>query len=132
MNAPSTPPDHDAGPQGIHAAAFEARVEAILPTLVTKADLATLRMELRTEFRDGQQAILADIAKLRDQQNKLFRETLMWVIPLVIAQFVALSGVMFAAANIIAASSHPAPAHAALPLPGYLVPPTRIELVSHA
>jgi hypothetical protein len=117
MNAASTPPNRGSPPQSAHAAAFEARVDTILPTLATKVDVADLRMELRTEFKDGQQAILAEIAKLRDQQNKLFRETLMWVVPLVIAQFVALSGVMFAAANIIAASSRSAPAHAALPLP---------------
>jgi len=122
MNAASTPPDRDTGPQTAHAAAFEARVDTILPTLATKVDLADLRTEfredlskLRIEFKEACAAILTEMGKFREAQNKALQKVLMWVIATIIALFLAVAGVMFGMANLVTAVARPTTAHVAPP-----------------
>lgn len=154
MNAGSTAPESESGRTDLRLTALEARLDAILPTLATKADLANLRTEfreglanlraefkedmakLRAEFKDEFAALRADMAKLRDEQHTASEKLLKWVVSTMVALVIACLGTMLAIMNMAVTLSRSVPAQSARPAApaaaNYVVPPTRIELVSHA
>ena len=78
---------------------LETRFDVILPTLATKADLADLRADLRTEMAVGFERIRTEMAvmsaKFQQDMNKSFQRLVLWTVGVVIT-----SGFAFFAATI--------------------------------
>lgn len=73
--------------------ALKAHIDAIVPTLATKADIEVLRAEM----------------------HKMSAEGYRWMVASMVAMFIGFGGLYFAASRSLDERSHPAQAQAALP-----------------
>lgn len=101
--------------------ALEARLEAILPTLATKADLTDLKIEVagvRTEVTksigDVRTELVKSTGELKAEITRSTGETQKWMIATVIGLFVGFGGLFMAMSNALkpsgASQPHSTPA----------------------
>ncbi len=93
----AAPTPFDGGGGGDDNGGMEARIstlEAILPTLATKADITELRL-----------ATKADVAEIRTDLHETAGETHKWMIATVIGLFIGFGGLFLAMSNALKPAS---------------------------
>ena len=76
-------------------------IEALLPTLATKADVAELRGELKTEMADLRGEMRAGFAEVRAEMAEGRAESQRWLIATVIGLFIGFGGLFMAMSNAL-------------------------------
>jgi len=73
------------------------KIEAILPTLATKSDLAELRSEVNHQMGE----LRVDMQKMETSMHKMDASIVRWTIATVIALFLGFSGLFFTMQNSV-------------------------------
>jgi hypothetical protein len=98
QQGPDHGPDYD-GEMDRRTTILEAKWDAVVPTLATKADLAELRSEMHQEFGSVRSDLQRYVGELRAEIQRGINETQRWMLATVIGLFLGFSGLFFAGGN---------------------------------